>query len=177
MKYATRLGGETLYLCLKQLKDSGSPEGRPTSSKEYVVSPSDLKEKPRNTRRIIAGIAAVAWAALVFIASAIPGNDYPPHPEPLNIVAHFCLYLMFAVLLTLAFNGPKRALWISALIALVVASLYGISDEVHQLFVPGRSSDPMDWLVDTTGALVGATATIWLLSARKVKKSRARDGE
>jgi VanZ family protein len=33
-------------------------------------------------------------------------------------------------------------------------SLYGVSDEIHQAFVPGRSSDVLDWMADTAGTLV-----------------------
>ncbi|MDO4854768.1 MAG: VanZ family protein [Coriobacteriia bacterium] len=42
------------------------------------------------------------------------------------------------------------------LLAMVLASLYGISDEFHQIFVPQRSCDPADWAVDTIAALIGA---------------------
>ncbi len=36
----------------------------------------------------------------------------------------------------------------------IIASLYGISDEFHQSFVPGRTPDVLDWLADSTGALL-----------------------
>ena len=44
----------------------------------------------------------------------------------------------------------------SLLIAIVTASLYGVTDEVHQLFVPFRESSWQDWLADTIGAVIGA---------------------
>jgi VanZ family protein len=138
-------------------------------------SSSGLRGKSRNTTRIVAVIAAILWAALIFTLSAIPGSGYPAHPGFLNYIAHFGEYLIFGVLLTIAFNAPKRALWIAAVIALVIASLYGVSDEVHQLFVEGRSSDPIDWLTDTAGAMIGVVGTIWFISARKVKRSRQKD--
>lgn len=46
------------------------------------------------------------------------------------------------------------------LIALIFSSLYGVSDEFHQIFTPSRSCDPMDWLVDTCAAAIGA-AIVW----------------
>ncbi|MDR2492010.1 MAG: VanZ family protein [Coriobacteriales bacterium] len=136
----------------------------------------DLREKPKKTPRLIAGVFALLWAALIFFLSSIEGGDYPPHPGFLNYVAHFCEYLVFGTLLTVALNGPTRALWKSALIALVVASVYAVSDEFHQFFVPGRQCDPIDWLTDTIGAAVGCLATIFYLSARKASHSRRRDG-
>ena len=42
------------------------------------------------------------------------------------------------------------------IIAIVTASLYGVTDEVHQLFVPFRESSWLDWLADTIGAVIGA---------------------
>jgi VanZ family protein len=142
------------------------------------MTPSELKQKPKNRGRVIAAFLAVIWAAVIFCISSIPGSGFPGHPDILNTVAHFIEYALLAVLLTLALNSPKRALWITALVALIIASLYGASDELHQLLGNnGRFADPLDWLTDTIGALVGAFGTIWFISAQKVKQSRKRDGE
>jgi VanZ family protein len=45
--------------------------------------------------------------------------------------------------------GPRRS---AAWIAVAVASIYGVSDEFHQSFTPGRSVEIADWLADTCGA-------------------------
>jgi VanZ family protein len=139
------------------------------------MSTSGLREKPKRARRVIALIAAILWAALIFFLSATPGSAFPSHPNALNVVAHFGEYLLLAALLALAIDAPRRPLWQTALIAVLLASLYGASDELHQLFVAGRSADPVDWVVDTAGALVGAIVTVWVLSAQRVRKSRMRD--
>ena len=137
---------------------------------------SGLREKPKQTQRTVAIILSVLWAILIFCLSSIPGSGFPPHPDILNTIAHFFLYAIFAVLVTLALHSPKRALWKTALIAIVICSLYGASDEFHQQFT-GRHCDVMDWLVDTIAALVGSAATIWFISSRKVKSSRAKDAQ
>ena len=51
-------------------------------------------------------------------------------------------------------NGPVASY--ALLFAIVTASIYGITDEVHQFFVPLRESSWLDWLADTAGATVGA---------------------
>ncbi|MDR1183217.1 MAG: VanZ family protein [Coriobacteriales bacterium] len=140
------------------------------------MSTNELRKKPRQTTRIVALVAAILWAVLIFCLSSIPGSGFPSHPNFLNVIAHFGEYLVLAVLLTLALNNSNRALWKTALIALVITSLYGASDEIHQLFT-GRNCDPVDWATDTCGALIGVVATVWFISARKVKQSRKRDGE
>ncbi len=53
------------------------------------------------------------------------------------------------------------------LLATVFASLYGISDEFHQVFVPQRSCDPADWAVDTIAALIGALVCYALVKRTK----------
>ena len=42
------------------------------------------------------------------------------------------------------------------LLPIVFVSLYGIVDEIHQSFTPGRESSVFDWCADTTGALIGS---------------------
>ncbi len=49
-------------------------------------------------------------------------------------------------------------------IALGAAALYAVTDEIHQYFVPGRSCELRDVLVDTSGALTGILAAFVLLS-------------
>jgi VanZ family protein len=140
------------------------------------MSKSGLREKPHRTLRLVALIAAILWAGLIFYLSSIPGSGFPAHPEILNVVAHFSEYLVLSILLSLALNSPGQALWKTALIALAITSLYGGTDEIHQMFT-GRNADPVDWAVDTCAALVGSVATVWIISARKVKQSRERDAK
>jgi VanZ family protein len=45
-------------------------------------------------------------------------------------------------------------------IAACAGSLYGMIDEVHQFFVPGRDSSLWDWIADTLGAAIGAGAAV-----------------
>lgn len=94
------------------------------------------------------GLAAL-WAGLIFWLSASPdargGVAWLSFPYA-DKVAHGVAFGVLAVLIYLAWRRPW---WVVTL-----ASLYGVSDEVHQFFVPGRSADVTDWLADTLGALV-----------------------
>jgi VanZ family protein len=58
--------------------------------------------------------------------------------------------------------------------AVALASAYGITDELHQLFVPGRVSDPVDWLVDTLGAIVGVYVATRIYRAWSSRKDSPR---
>ncbi len=59
-------------------------------------------------------------------------------------------------------NGPVASY--ALLFAIVTASLYGVTDEVHQFFVPFRESSWLDWLADTAGATAGALSWRFLKS-------------
>ena len=59
-------------------------------------------------------------------------------------------------------SGPVASY--ALLFAIAAASLYGMTDEVHQFFVPFRESSWLDWLADTAGATVGALSWRFLKS-------------
>ena len=69
--------------------------------------------------------------------------------------AHFFIYLLLGVLVMRALrkNGVDgiRGMGYAALICI----LYAISDEIHQLFVPGRSGEILDVIIDSVGAVIG----------------------
>lgn len=52
-----------------------------------------------------------------------------------------------------------------ALLAVAVSFSYGVTDEIHQSFVPGRHPDPWDLLKNLAGASAGAAACAWLRPA------------
>lgn len=63
----------------------------------------------------------------------------------------------------------------SALVALLLSSLYAISDEYHQTFVPGRNGTLADVLVDGVGMVLALG--IWLLvTGRGRMRGQSSDG-
>jgi VanZ family protein len=107
----------------------------------------------------------VAYAAIIFWLSS-QSNPLPMLPRDWlaqDKVLHACEYAVLGAMLVVALRllglGTGRAL----LLAVLLASAYGASDEVHQSFVPGRSADVLDWVADTFGALLGAVAAFAVL--------------
>lgn len=87
------------------------------------------------------------------------------HEDPVSPFCHFNEYLIFGVLLANALRSHMG--WPAAcLLALAVASGYGITDEFHQSFVPGRTVDVLDWATDTCGAALGAAIVAAVQAAR-----------
>jgi VanZ family protein len=73
--------------------------------------------------------------------------------------AHVTVYGIFAMLLYYSLGGSRSRewRWLTALGALLIAGGYALTDEYHQLFVPGRGPSLVDSGIDTMGALVGLT--------------------
>jgi VanZ family protein len=94
---------------------------------------------------------------VIFLASS---RSYVPSPGITKVddkFAHFAVYGVLGTLVCRLGRGWRAAVW-----AALVASAFGASDEWHQSFVPGRSTDIVDWLADTLGAAVAvALYTRW----------------
>ena len=146
------------------------------------------ERKHRTSTYVLSWAAVVAMAALIFWMSANTGQQINHglgiisaikgalasagtallgHEVDVSPVGHFTEYLVFGALLFNALRlhlGANRALTVA--LATVIASLYGVSDELHQIFVPERSCDPADWAVDTIAAFVGAMIVFAATNAR-----------
>lgn len=88
--------------------------------------------------------------------------------------AHFSIYAMLGILTTnfmLTIENKKMSK--RAIFALIFCMLYAITDEFHQKFIPGRSAELRDVLIDTSGALLGILLTIVItLITRKIKNRK-----
>jgi len=87
---------------------------------------------------------------------------------PIRKTAHFTVYLNLGLLLflcckTFDIKDRKRIL-----ISLMLAFIYACTDEIHQLFVSGRSGEFRDVCIDSCGALVGILIgiLIWKIAFR-----------
>lgn len=118
-------------------------------------------------------LPAVAWAAALFWGSSQPHVPTPPFGfEGLDKLIHAAVYAVLALLLLFADRRPvgwRAWFWVG------VACLYGLSDEIHQHFVPPRQADPLDLTADAAGA-VGAVA-LWLRFGPWWQRRTARRSE
>jgi VanZ family protein len=107
-------------------------------------------------------VALYAGAIFFLSAQSHPEEQLPSllFEEVSDKVLHGVEYGILALLCYRAFRwaaGPAVARQ-AVVLAIVAASVYGLTDEVHQAFVPLRESDWQDWLADTTGAVIGAVS-------------------
>ena len=71
-------------------------------------------------------------------------------------------------------NGARRKFRKEMFLPWFISALYAASDEIHQLFVPGRSGQLSDVILDSAGALAGVaafTVLCWLINRRKARVS------
>lgn len=103
-------------------------------------------------------LPVIAYMAMLFVFSSF--STLPSPPGDLSAYdMHIAAYAGLGALTARAVaKGLRHVSWRAVAGAIVIAALYGISDEYHQMFVPGRSFDVLDMLADAIGAIVGASA-------------------
>ena len=134
--------------------------------------------------RIVMIVFVVLWMSAIFAFSAqdatesaalsggleyklfsafYPGFDQMTETEkqqllsdfPIRKMAHFTAYFALGAFTFGAFVTYKKLFYkLRGLFSLFVCMLYSVSDEIHQYFVPGRSCEIRDMLIDTSGALL-----------------------
>ncbi|KYG30585.1 VanZ family protein [Alkalihalobacillus trypoxylicola] len=137
-------------------------------------------------------IPALLWMGLIFFLSHQPGNDsgalsggitktiidaiqyiVPKVEVPLETLhfiirkgAHFFSYFVLAILYFFALNKMKKLSY-NGLVAFLMATIYAITDEFHQYFIPGRVAAVTDVMIDSLGALCGIIS--YMLALKVVK--------
>ncbi len=98
--------------------------------------------------------SAFGMSALIFVSSSWPMPPQPPIAIPFyDKWAHFATYTLLGLsYLNAATQGGKRTSRIRIFYGYIATILYGLSDEFHQSFVPGRNSEWADVLADAMGA-------------------------
>ncbi len=124
---------------------------------------------PNNLRNLFL-LCALGWAAVIFYLSHLPGVDVPPLFFGKDKLFHA---IVFGILGFFALGAMKTTvegyrvfqLWLA--VGLVIG--YGVLDEFHQHFVPGRTPDIYDVMADAVGGMLG----VWLFA--RVIKPRIQD--
>lgn len=109
-------------------------------------------------------LLVIAYMTLIFYLSSIP-LEFPEiinELDPTKFSLHLAEYTILGFLL---FNAKKNFNF-----SFLVSSLYGLSDEVHQYFVPYRTFSLFDLLADMIGSLFGIVIFLYLQRTRFYKR-------
>lgn len=114
---------------------------------------------------IICWFFTICYMGIIFYFSSLKGTALPELPQGFDKIFHTGIYAGLAVLifLSLKASGVRRYVF---LLSVVITTIYGISDEFHQLYVPGRETSISDILVDFIGAFSGS----YLASVASLKR-------
>ncbi len=134
--------------------------------------------KTRKVLAVLSLIAALALMCVIFYLSNQPAQESNMLSDsvieqiyslngllvPVLIIrkaAHMCEYALLSFLFSNSFYLLKKKKW--QIISFILTFLYACSDEIHQLFIPGRAGMIIDVLIDSSGALLGLAAYFILI--------------
>lgn len=115
-----------------------------------------------------------AWALLIFMFSSMP-TGYSSEIQWKDFIvkksAHLVEFatlavLLFRLLINSGMEKRKAGYW-----AVLLSVFYAVTDEVHQIFTPGRDPTVRDVAIDTAGAVFGVYFAGKILPERKKKKA------
>jgi len=116
----------------------------------------------------------ILWAVIIFLFSSHPtgtASNVDWQDFSIKKFAHMVEYAVLTVLVYRAFINSKVNQKRSLIVAFLFAVFYGMSDEIHQSFTPGREPTVRDVVFDTIGASV-ATIFVWKYLAKVPKRLR-----
>lgn len=108
---------------------------------------------------MIYGAPVLVYAGLIFLLSSTTAlTDAIPSVFGFDKLAHFCEYFLFGFLIHrwLCATQSRFANLYATALTVLIGTLYGLSDEWHQSFVPGRHASPWDVLFDSLGVIAAA---------------------
>jgi len=116
---------------------------------------------------------AVAYMAVIFIYSSLPQESQPPAVLGLDIpsmITHMAAYFVLSLLLAQWLMKRGSPLPFMFIMAVLIASVYGVTDEIHQAFVPTRYCSAWDMLSNFFGSILIAPIVIKLhMSKHKLR--------
>lgn len=119
----------------------------------------------KTIRHIRAWLPAAAVAALIFYLSSQPtfGITFTGWvSEVVSTVVHFVEFAFLAAAIDYGLRSEGHDPEDARKLAVLVAFLFGVTDEIHQRFTPGRTPSPLDLIPDLAGAWAGVRLTLAL---------------
>ena len=104
-------------------------------------------------------LATILYCAMIFAMSSDtnpPAFTLPWQMQGLDKVFHAILYAGLGALVSVGMHrsGKPVSPWAQCFVPIIFAVLYGVTDEVHQIFVPNRTFDFGDMLADLAGPTI-----------------------
>ena len=128
-------------------------------------------EKNKNT---LVYLPLIVYWIILLIATSIPAQSVPSFGVG-DKVNHLLAYFILSIFLYLTFSFQEKSIVAkrnAVLLTIAITLLYGVLDELHQMLIPGRSAELLDWTADAVGAVCGVLIISFLLKKFKKKAER-----
>ena len=114
-------------------------------------------------------IPLIIYWIILLTATSLPIERLPVvgFSDKIN---HFVAYFGLAVLLnlTLIYQRKSKLLFDKSVpVTVIIGMLYGVIDELHQMLVPGRFAETLDWVADSLGTITGVLVLNFLINRFK----------
>lgn len=106
-----------------------------------------------NKKYLVVSALVTYWLVLI-VGTSLPSTSLPSFKVSdkfIHFIAYFGLGLLFAAYRLLYFKNIKQ----NTIFVVILIAAYAMIDEVHQIFIPGRSCELFDFLADVTGGMIG----------------------
>ncbi len=114
-----------------------------------------------NSRLYMFRALTVGWMLLIFLLSSQPDIPAPDLFSQQDKMAHLLVFGMLGLLLAFSLTPPAAASWRRVLLITALVTAYGVTDELHQYFVPGREANAWDVLADGVGGFLAGMFLFW----------------
>jgi VanZ family protein len=146
------------------------PENKKRYKNYNTTAKKNLYKTPFLSNSMFHWMPFLVYAGFIFYLSSQPYVGIPDVLlltfDPEKLFLHIIEYLPLGFLAARAVSkSPRLSSFGLFVLPVAISAGYGLSDEVHQLFVPGRTASVLDVIADTVGALFGVY--LWLLTFRK----------
>lgn len=101
-------------------------------------------------------LPVIVYCIAIFVQSSFPAPESIPEAFSNDKLLHLAGYaLLGALFMRALMTFPIKSKRMIIMLSIICASVYGVTDEIHQSFVPSRHADVFDVLADSIGSVLG----------------------
>ena len=127
-------------------------------------------------KKYLIHLPLIIYWIILFVLTSLPTGLAIETRDVSDKLLHFGAYGLLSGLLFLNLHFQNKFQLLKkypATLTVLIASSYGFFDEIHQMFVPGRSAEFLDWLADFSGSLLAVLITGYLI--KKIKEFELKE--
>lgn len=118
-------------------------------------------------------IPLIVYWIILFILTSVPTDALPSPFGISDKIEHFAAYSVLSFLITFTLYFRENKDWIGRhylLAGILISSFYGLFDEIHQFFIPGRYCEFYDFIANILGASTGSLMVYYFIKISKRRR-------